>query len=100
MACPPIRSRYARGVKKKSVTPEDDVEAAAAAMATMRAAHRGDRGRMARRREPVMDGGADPPALDRGIARAMMAGDQQDDARAVGNRALQRAVYCGPCTVE
>src|SRR5437868_12336970 len=100
MACPPIRSRYARGVKKKSVAPEDDVEAAAAAMATMRAAHRGDRGRMARDREPVMNRGADPAALDRRIAGAMMAGDQQDDPRAVRNRALQRAVDRGPGAVE
>ena len=56
---------------------KDDVEAAAPAVAPMRAANRGDLPRMARRRQPVVDRGADPPALDRRLARAGVAGDQQ-----------------------
>ena len=73
-------------------TPENQIEAAAAAVTAMRAANGGDIRRMARRGEPVVDRRADPAALHRRLARAMVAGDQQDDALATGNRLFEAAV--------
>jgi hypothetical protein len=69
-------------------------------MAPMSASNRGDRARMARSREPVVDGGADLAALDRRIARTVMPGDQQDHAVASRDRLLQAAIDRLPGTVE
>ena len=49
-------------------------------MAAVGAANRSDSRRVARSRKPVVDCGADPPALDRRLARPVVAGDQQEDA--------------------
>ena len=50
--------------------------------------------------EPVVNGGADAPTLDRGVARAMMAGNQQHDPVAGTNGALKPAINRLPGGVE
>lgn len=55
---------------------------------------------MARRRKPVVNRGADAPALDGWIAGPMMAGDQQQDAIAGADRPLERAIDRLPGGVE
>src|SRR5688572_13333140 len=79
---------------------EDDVEAPASAMAAMGAPDGGDPRRVARCREPVVDRGPDPPSLDGRLAWPLMAGDQQHDAVAGGDRLLQDGVDRAPGTVE
>ena len=106
--CPPLTLAIKRAaVKKRAVerspAAQDDVEAAAAAVAAMRAPDRGDPRRVARRREPVVDRGADSPALDRRLARPRVAGDQQQrpgrrprsPARARGRSRARRCRDCG-----
>ena len=56
--------------------------------------------RMARRRKPVVNGGADASALDRRIARPVVAGDQQQHAIPGRNRLLEPAIDRLPCSVE
>jgi hypothetical protein len=51
---------------------------------------------VARGCEPVVDRGADPPALHRRVARAMVTGDQEDDALTAADRLLETALDCGP----
>ena len=79
---------------------KDNIEASAATMATVRSPHGGDARRVSRRGEPVMDGGADSPTLDRGFAAAFMAGNQQQDAFLAGNRPLECPVDGFPCAAE
>ena len=69
-------------------------------MTPVGAPDRGDRARVARRRKPVVNGGTDLSALDRRIAPTMVAGDQEDDALAAGDRLLEAAVDGIPCVVE
>ena len=69
-------------------------------MTPVSAADRGDGAGVARRREPVVNGGADLAALDRRIARAMVASYQADDALAAGDRLLEAAIDGIPCAVE
>lgn len=47
-----------------------------------------------------MDGGADAPALDRRSAGAVMAGDEQQDPLAGGDRPFERAIDRLPGGVE
>ena len=55
---------------------------------------------MARCRQPIVDCGTDAPALNRRLAPAMMAGDQQDDAVASKDRLLEASVDRRPCAIE
>src|SRR6185369_16111623 len=89
-----------RPVKKASAAPEHDVQAAAAAMTPVRAADGGDARRVARGGEPVVDGGANAAPCDRRIAGPVVPGDQQQDAVAGRDRALERPVDRPPCGVE
>lgn len=82
------------------MTPKHDIEASAAAMTPMRAAHRGDVTAMARMGQPVMHGGADPPPRHRRFAAPFVTGDEQEQAVASGNRPLQREVDRDPCAIE
>ena len=66
-------------VKKVSAAAQHNVQAAAPAMAAVRPAHSSDARGMARGGEPIVNRGADSPALDRGSARAVMPGDEQQD---------------------
>ena len=61
-------------------------------MAPVGAANGGDSAMVARGREPVVDRGANAPALDRGIARPGMTGDQQQHPFAVNDGGVQRPV--------
>ena len=83
-----------------SAAAKNDVEAAAPAVTAVRAAYRGDARRMARDREPVVNGGANPAAFDRRIAAPTMSGDEEDDARATSNRAFEDMVDRAPCSIE
>jgi len=69
-------------------------------MTPVGAAHGGDIGGVARRGEPVVDGGADTPALDRRIARPVVAGDQQQHAVPGRNRLLKPTVDRLPRAIE
>ena len=69
-------------------------------MPPVRAADCGDVGSMTGDRKPVVNCSADRAAPDRRLARAMMAGDQEDDAIAVGNRAIELPVDRAPCAIE
>ena len=69
-------------------------------MTTVSAPYGGDISGMARSCKPVVYCGANPPSLNRRIARAMMAGDQQDDAVAAPDRLLETAIDRGPGHVE
>jgi hypothetical protein len=66
----------------------------------MRAPDSRDIGGMARRGEPVVDGGADPAALNWRFPRTMMPGDEQDDALAAGDCPLKTLVDRLPRGVE
>jgi hypothetical protein len=82
------------------MTPKDDVEASATAMASMRTPHRGDMTGMARMGQPIMHGGADPSSRHRRLAAPFVTGNEQKHAVAGGNRLLQREIDRGPCTIE
>ena len=58
----------------------------------MSAANRGDRTRMARRAKPILDRGPDLAPEDWRLARAMVAGDQQNDPVAARDRLFEPAV--------
>lgn len=66
----------------------------------MRASNRGNVVGVAGGREPVMDDGADRSAADRRLSRAMMPGDQQNEAIAARNRLLEAAVDRAPGSVQ
>lgn len=66
----------------------------------MRAAHRGNAGRMARGCEPVVHGGANTPALDGRLAGTVMAGDEEYQALTAADRLLEPAVDRPPRTVK
>lgn len=55
---------------------------------------------MARRRQPVVDRGADPTALDRRLAAPLMPGNQKHDAISGVDRLLERSVDRFPRPVE
>jgi len=50
--------------------------------------------------EPIVNGGPDPPAFDRGIPRPVMAGDEQKDSIAERDRLFKRTIDRPPCLVE
>lgn len=79
---------------------EHDIETAAAAVPAMRTANRSDLSGMARHRQPVMDGGSDPAALDWRLTLPFMARDQQHDAVAAPDRLVKALVNRGPRLVE
>lgn len=79
---------------------KNDVEAAAAAVALVRAANRGDPRGMTGRSQPVVDRSAYPPALHRRLARPLMAGNQEDEPVAGVDRPFERKVDRLPCTIE
>ena len=72
--------------------PQDDVEGAGAAVARVGIADRGDAAGMARRGEPVADRRADPAARGRPLAAGRLAGDQEEQPRAAGDRRFEPAV--------
>jgi len=51
-------------------------------------------------RKPVMNGRPYPATLQRRIAFPLMAGNQQQDPVAIGNRPLEPPVYSFPCAIE
>ena len=61
-------------------------------MAAMSTADGGDSHSVARRRKPVVDGGANPPALDWRIARPSMAGNQKEHPFTVNKRLFKCAI--------
>jgi len=69
-------------------------------MTPMSPSYRRDLRRMARCREPVVNRGADAPALHRGLPRAVVTGDQQHDALAASNRLLESPVDRRPSAVQ
>jgi hypothetical protein len=69
-------------------------------MTPMRPADGSNVSSMARGSEPIMDGGADAPALDRRLTRAVMTGDQENDAVAACNRLIEATVDRDPSRVE
>jgi len=69
-------------------------------MTPVSAANRRNSMRMARGGEPVVDGGADPSALNGRIARAMVARDQQDHAVPGTDGLLERPVDGTPRGIE
>jgi len=88
------------GVKKASAPPQDEIEAAASAMTAVRAANGGNPTGVSGSGQPIVNGGADPSALDWRVARPMMPGDQQHDTVAGRDRLLQRLIDRVPGTVE
>src|SRR5690349_32811 len=66
----------------------------------MSGADGGDFAGVARGCEPIVDRGADGAAADRRLARALVAGDQEDKAIAARNRLLERTIDRTPCAVE
>ena len=69
-------------------------------MTPVRALDGSDLRRVARRFEPVVDGGADFAPLHGRLARAVVAGNEQDDTLAAGDRTLEPAVDGAPGLVE
>jgi hypothetical protein len=69
-------------------------------MTSVRAANGGNAPGVAGRSQPVVHGGADLASGDRRLARAMMAGDEEDEACTAGNRLLETAVDRLPGTIE
>jgi hypothetical protein len=69
-------------------------------MAAMSAANRRDRRSMARGGKPVVDGGADLASLHRGVAGAVMPGDEQDNPVTARNCLIETAIDGGPGAVE
>jgi hypothetical protein len=69
-------------------------------MATVSVPDRGNVAGMPRGGEPIVNGGANPPALHRRRIRTMMAGDQQHDAIAAVDRLLNNAVDGCPRCVQ
>lgn len=92
---PELRKRGA-----ERLTPKNDVKAAATTMPAVGASNGGDSLSMTGVGEPVMDGGADSPALDRRVARARMAGDQQDHPLAVNKGIFQCPINGLPSPFE
>lgn len=66
----------------------------------MCSANRGNFGRMARRREPVMDSRAYAPTLHRRLTLAMMTRYQEENSVSPRNRVVEAAVNRGPGAVE
>ena len=66
----------------------------------MSAANGRDFGRMTRGREPVVNRGADPAALHGRSTGTVVAGNQQEDTLAGGNRSLERAIDRVPGGIE
>ena len=66
----------------------------------MGAAHRGDRRGVPGRGEPVVHGSPDLSSLDRRLAGAVMAGDEQQHSVAARDRLVEAAVDGRPCRIE
>ena len=103
-ACPPAFTRSGRRVKKVSAGPagasRNEIEATAATVAVVGAADCGDVRRVARGGKPVVHSGANGASPDGRFSRSLMAGDEEDDAIAMSDRAVQLAVDRTPCAVE
>jgi hypothetical protein len=69
-------------------------------MSAMSSTNGGDAAGVARGRQPVVNRGADLPALHRRLAGTVMAGDEQHDPVAPRDRQLEQVVDCIPCLVE
>jgi hypothetical protein len=69
-------------------------------MASMRAPDGSDIACVARGGQPIVDGSANPPPLDRRLAWPMMTGDQKNDPVASRNRLVEAAIDGGPRGVE
>jgi hypothetical protein len=91
-------------VKKKSaawaLAAQNQIEAAAAAVTSMRAPDRGNLGCVARCRQPVVNGRTNLAALNRRLAGPMVSGNQQHEPVARGNRPFEAAIDRLPCSVE
>jgi len=79
---------------------QNEIEASAASVTPVRAANRGNVTSMTGGRQPVVDRSPDRPAPDRRLARALVAGDQEDDPIAAPHRSLQLTVDRAPGAVE
>jgi hypothetical protein len=79
---------------------QNDIEAAASTVAAVRSPHCGDGVCVAGGGEPVVDCRTDRAAPDRGIARPMMAGDEQHDALSAADRLLKAVVDGSPRGIE
>lgn len=82
------------------MAPQDEIQAAAAPVVPVSPTNGGDIRGMARGREPVVNRGADLAALDRWLAGAVVAGNQQHQPVARGNGSLKAGVDCAPGGVE
>ncbi len=69
-------------------------------MAPVGSADRGDPRRMARSGEPIMDRGSDASALDWGLSRPRMPGDQQQHPVSGHDRSLQSGIDRAPGSIE
>ena len=69
-------------------------------MTAVRPPYGSDLRRVARHREPVVHRGPDPAAPDRRLAGAFVAGDQQKQPVAGGDRSFEPAVDRIPCLIE
>ena len=69
-------------------------------MAAVRPSDGGDFRRVPGSGEPIVNGCADRASADRRLTRALMSGDEQQDALAPRNRLLERSVDCAPRAVE
>jgi len=69
-------------------------------VAAVGAADCGDVRRVARGGKPVVHSGANGASPDGRFSRSLMAGDEEDDAIAMSDRAVQLAVDRTPCAVE
>lgn len=66
----------------------------------MGASNGGDLPSVAGGREPIVDGGANPPSLHRRVARPGMAGDQQKHPLGINERICKRAINRLPGALE
>ena len=83
-----------------SSAPENDVEASPAPVPPMRAAYGCNVAGVPRGPEPIVHCGADPATLNGRFAGTMVAGDQEDDAVAAGDRGLEPAIDGAPRLIE
>ncbi len=79
---------------------KDYIEASATPVTPMRGAHRGDFRGVTRRRQPVVNRGANPAARDWWFAAPFMPGDQQYHALARGDGALEGIIDRRPGAVK
>ena len=85
---------------KRLASAKDNIEASASSVASMSAPHRGDPGRVAGNRQPVVNCRPDSTPFERRLAPSLMTRDQEQDPVARGDRSLQRPVDRLPGAVQ